>query len=145
MLQNFYKILGINESLAENLVAITLGFIIIFTALIFWLVSKYFLRLIFMKISKRTNSKFDDLLVKNKIPETLAYFPPLIILIGLLPQSLTSIPKLGKFLISLLEIFGAIVAITLVRRLLNTFKDFFKTLKNFKDKPIDSYIQVVCL
>ena len=30
----------------------------------------------------------------------------------------------------------------IVRSLLNTFKDYLKTLSQFKDKPIDSYIQV---
>jgi miniconductance mechanosensitive channel len=33
----------------------------------------------------------------------------------------------------------------LVRRLLNSLKDYLKTLKNFKDKPVDSYIQVVMI
>jgi miniconductance mechanosensitive channel len=38
-----------------------------------------------------------------------------------------------------------IVSIVLVRRLLNSLKDYLKTLKNFKDKPVDSYIQVVMI
>ena len=46
---------------------------------------------------------------------------------------------------SVLDILVAIFTILLVRRLLNTIKDFLKTLKNFKDKPIDSYIQVIMI
>jgi miniconductance mechanosensitive channel len=38
-----------------------------------------------------------------------------------------------------------LVSIVLVRRLLNSLKDYLKTLKNFKDKPVDSYIQVVMI
>ena len=145
MLRHLLQFLDIDKSVAENLLAIAFCFIIILTAIIFWIISKYFFRLIFLKISKRTNSTFDDLLIKNKIPETISLFPSLFILIALLPQSLKSIPILEKSLVSSLEIFATIVTITLVRRLLNTFKDFFKTLKNFKDKPIDSYIQVIMI
>ena len=145
MLKHLLQFLDIDKSVAENLLAIAFSFIIILTAIVFWIISKYFFRLIFLKISKSTNSKFDDLLIKNKIPETISLFPSLFILIALLPQSLTSIPILEKSLVSSLEIFATIVTITLVRRLLNTFKDFFKTLKNFKDKPIDSYIQVIMI
>ena len=145
MLKHLLQFLDIDKSVAENLLAIAFSFIIILAAIIFWIISKYFFRLIFLKISKSTNSKFDDLLIKNKIPETISLFPSLFILIALLPQSLTSIPILEKSLVSSLEIFATIVTITLVRRLLNTFKDFFKTLKNFKDKPIDSYIQVIMI
>ena len=145
MLKHLLQFLDIDKSVAENLLAIAFSFIIILTAIVFWIISKYFFRLIFLKISKRTNSTFDDLLIKNKIPETISLFPSLFILIALLPQSLPSIPILEKSLVSSLEIFATIVTITLVRRLLNTFKDFFKTLKNFKDKPIDSYIQVIMI
>ena len=145
MLKHLLQFLDIDKSVAENLLAIAFSFIIILTAIVFWIISKYFFRLIFLKISKSTNSKFDDLLIKNKIPETISLFPSLFILIALLPQSLPSIPILEKSLVSSLEIFATIVTITLVRRLLNTFKDFFKTLKNFKDKPIDSYIQVIMI
>ena len=144
-LKHLLQFLDIDKSVAENLLAIAFSFIIILTAIVFWIISKYFFRLIFLKISKRTNSTFDDLLIKNKIPETISLFPSLFILIALLPQSLPSIPILEKSLLSSLEIFATIVTITLVRRLLNTFKDFFKTLKNFKDKPIDSYIQVIMI
>ena len=145
LLLDFYQRLGINQSMAEDLEAITFGLIVVLMAFIFWLVSKRILRLIFLKISKRTKSKFDNFLIKNKIPETLSFVPPLFILIGFLPQSLISFPLLEQPVASLLEILGAIVTIILVRRLLNSFKDFFKTLKNFKDKPIDSYIQVIMI
>jgi len=41
-----------------------------------------------------------------------------------------------------LKLFGIILTLWIVRSLLHTFRDFFKTLPNLRDKPIDSYIQV---
>ncbi|MBT3444296.1 MAG: mechanosensitive ion channel [Flavobacteriaceae bacterium] len=145
LLLDFYERLGISPAMAKDLEAITFGVIIGLLAFIFWMVSKRIFRLIFLNVSKRTKSKFDDFLVKNKIPETLSLFPPLFLLIGFLPQSLNSFSLLQEPLASILEILGAIFTILLIRRLLNSVKDFFKTLKNFKDKPIDSYIQVIMI
>ena len=42
----------------------------------------------------------------------------------------------------LLHVLAIIISLWIVRSLLNTIKDYLKSLKNFKDKPIDSYIQV---
>ena len=145
ILLELFKGLGINPTTAKDLEAITFMFIILFMASAFWLLSKRIFRLIFSKISKRTKSKFDDYLIKNKIPETLSYFPSLFILINFLPQSLQYFPILEQPIVLTLEILGAIIYIVLVRRLLNSIKDFLKTLKNFRDKPIDSYIQVIMI
>ena len=144
-LLDFYQRLGINKAMAEDLEAITFAMIIFVLALGIWLVTRRVFRLIFSNISKRTKSKFDDYLIQNKIPETLSYFPSLFILISFLPPSLQSFPIFEKLSDSLLNILGAIITIFLVRRLLNSIKDFLKTLKNFKDKPIDSYIQVIMI
>lgn len=144
-LLDFYQRLGINKAMAEDLEAITFAMIIFVLALGIWLVTRRVFRLIFSNISKRTKSKFDDYLIQNKIPETLSYFPSLFILISFLPPSLQSFPIFEKLSDSLLSILGAIMTIFLVQRLLNSIKDFLKTLKNFKDKPIDSYIQVIMI
>lgn len=144
-LLDFYQRLGINKAMAEDMEAITFAMIIFVLALGICLVTRRVFRLIFLNISKRTKSKFDDYLIQNKIPETLSYFPSLFILISFLPPSLQSYPIFEKLSDSLLNILGAIMTIFLVRRLLNSIKDFLKTLKNFKDKPIDSYIQVIMI
>ena len=145
ILLEFYKGVGINRIMTENLEAITFSAFILIMAFAFWMVSKRIFRLIFSKISKKTKSKFDDYLIKNKIPETLSYFPSLFLLMSFLPQSLQSFHLLNQPITITLEISGAIISIVLVRRFLNSIKDFLKTLKNFKDKPIDSYIQVIMI
>lgn len=144
-LLDFYQRLGINKAMAEDLEAISFAMVIFVLALGILLVTRRVFRLIFSNISKRTKSKFDDYLIQNKIPETLSYFPSLFLLISFLPPALQSFPIFEKLSDSLLNILGAIMTIFLVRRLLNSIKDFLKTLKNFKDKPIDSYIQVIMI
>jgi len=41
-----------------------------------------------------------------------------------------------------LQVFTILLVLWVARSLLNTLKDYFKTLPRLKDKPIDSYIQV---
>ena len=145
VLLDFYRRLGINPSAANEIESVTLGLIVGLIAFILWLISKRVFGLIFSNISKRTKSKFDDYLIKNKIPETISLFPPLFLVIGFLPKSLNTFPLIKQPVMSVLDILVAIFTILLVRRLLNTIKDFLKTLKNFRDKPIDSYIQVIMI
>jgi miniconductance mechanosensitive channel len=144
-LLDFYKRIGINQNMAEDFEAITYTLVIVLIALVFWFLSKRILKLIFSKISKKTRSQFDDFLIQNKIPETLSYFPSLFFLISFLPRSLQSFSSMEQFGDAFLNAVGAVLTILLVRRLLNSIKDFLKTLKNFKDKPIDSYIQVIMI
>lgn len=144
-LLDFYQRIGINQNMAKDLEAITYTMVIVLIALGFWFLSKRILKLIFSKISKKTRSQFDDFLIHNKIPETLSYFPSLFFLISFLPRSLQSFSSMEQFGDAFLNAVGAVLTILLVRRLLNSIKDFLKTLKNFKDKPIDSYIQVIMI
>lgn len=144
-LLDFYQRLGIHEDMAENIEVITHSLVVIVLSFAIWLLSRRILRVIFSKVSVKTKSIFDDLLIKNKIPETLSYFPSLFLLISLFPSTMRSLPIMEQMGMTLLNVMGAILTIVLVRRLLNTIKDFLKTLNNFKDKPIDSYIQVIMI
>ncbi len=144
-LLDFYRSIGLNDEFSNTLEALSSTLLIVVVAILLWLITKRILKLIFTNISNRTKSQFDDFMISNKIPETLALFIPLFFLISFLPDSLHALPDLQNPVGLLLDILGAVLTIVLVRRLLNSLKDFLKTLKNFKDKPIDSYIQVIMI
>ncbi|MDA0936123.1 MAG: mechanosensitive ion channel [Bacteroidetes bacterium] len=145
LVKDFLEGVGLSKNLSENLEAITFLIFIGVFACVLWLICKRILRVVFVRISKKTISKLDDYLIINKIPETLSYFPSLFFLMSFVKPALYSFPSMIKLSESLLNVFGAVLTIVLVRRLLNALKDFLKTLKNFKDKPIDSYIQVIMI
>ena len=50
MLKHLLQFLDIDKSVAENLLSIAFSFIIILTAIVFWIISKYFFRLIFLNL-----------------------------------------------------------------------------------------------
>jgi len=139
---NLYLRAGLSDPIAKSLDSITSSFIVLVIAFIVTLIFKKTLLVFFNQIAKRTKSNFDDYLIKNKVPATLSFFPGLFVLIWLLPNTLENFSVLKNPVSVVLDVIGALLTIDIIRKLLNSLKDFLKILPAFKDKPIDSYIQV---
>ena len=140
-----YTKLGVGEGFSELMEVFTYILIIFSLTILTWFISRRILRSFFYKVSKNTKSKFDDFLLKNKVPSIIACFPPILLLFFSLDDILSKYPISLDFIQILLEVFGALIIIIFVKRLLNSIKDYLKTLSNFRDKPIDSYIQVIMI
>ena len=140
-----YKKLGMREGFAELMEVFTYTLIIFSLTVLLWFISRRILRSFFYKVSKNTKSKFDDFLLKNKVPSIIACFPPILLLFFSLDDILSKYPNILEFTEILLEVLGTLITIVFVKRLLNSIKDYLKTLSNFRDKPIDSYIQVIMI
>ena len=140
-----YTKLGMGERFSELMEVFTYILIIFSLTILTWFISRRILRSFFYKVSKNTKSKFDDFLLKNKVPSIIACFPPILLLFFSLDDILSKYPISLDFIQILLEVFGALITIIFVKRLLNSIKDYLKTLSNFSDKPIDSYIQVIMI
>lgn len=96
----------------------------------------------FTRMSEKSNTNFDNLLVKNKVPRNIAHIIPLIAADKLIHIVFVDFETAEKIIDKGLQVFGVLLTLWIVRSLLNTFKDYFKSLPSLKDKPIDSYIQV---
>ncbi len=133
---------GANEFWAQ-IFSFGISFILIFlSSLLIYFVSKKIIVKIFNKVSKRTDSKFDDFLILNKLPVILYYIIPVYYLFVFFPDFFTLEIDVKNLFLNILEASTVIIFIWLVRAILKTVSDYLKTLPNFKDKPIDSYIQV---
>lgn len=97
---------------------------------------------VFSQFASRSKTNFDDLLVKNKVPRNIAHIIPLLIAIEFVPFVFFDFSNFETVFERGLKVFAIVLTLWIVRSLLNTLKDYFKTLPNLKDKPIDSYIQV---
>ena len=133
------------DGFAELMEVFTYILIIFSLTVLLWFISRRILRSFFYKVSKNTKSKFDDFLLKNKVPSIIACFPPILLLFFSLDDILSKYPNILEFIEILLEVLGTLISIVFVKRLLNSIKDYLKTLSNFRDKPIDSYIQVIMI
>ena len=133
---------GANEFWSQIL-SFGISFVLIFlSSLLIYFVSKKIIVKIFNKVSKKTDSKFDDFLILNKLPVILSYIIPVYYLFVFFPDFFTLEIDVKNLFLNILEASTVIIFIWLIRAVLKTVSDYLKTLPNFKDKPIDSYIQV---
>lgn len=97
------------------------------------------------KISEKSKTHFNDLLVKNKTFINLSNLKVFYVLSAFTDELYVDFEAFEK-IISLI-IYALLVVFTLwtIRSILKTINDYLKTLNSFKDNPIDSYIQVVMI
>lgn len=106
----------------------------------------YIIKIIIRRISARiatgTKTQFDDILINNKLPRNVAHVPAIILFHYWVPFIFVDFPKTENISIKVLEVVGILLTLYIVRSILNSIKDYLKTISKYKDKPIDSYIQV---
>ena len=141
----FYQLFvskGFSENTSEYLnLVIGLAILIVSLFVIHFIMKKVFIT-IFKKYASRSKNTFDDYLVKNNTFDYLAHIVPLSITVWIVPQLFAAFPTTEKYLEILFDIMVIVLTIWILRSVLRTFRDFLKSLNSFKDKPIDSYVQV---
>ncbi|NNF85862.1 MAG: mechanosensitive ion channel [Winogradskyella sp.] len=133
---------GVNETVAIYLNMLALVIALLLFIYVLDTVIRRILRRLSVTIARRTKSNFDDLLIHNKVPRNIAHIIPLLVFVQFVPYVFIDFPKLEQFIEVSLMVFAILLSLWIVRSFLNTVKDYLKTLQKFKDKPIDSYIQV---
>lgn len=145
LLYDYLINIGVSEITAKYLNM--LGLLIALLLVVF--VIDYILRKIlinaFNVFAIKSKSKFDNILVKNKVPRNIAHIIPLIIALEFIPIVFQDFLFLENIIEKALQVFGIILTLWIARSILNSLKDYLKTLPRFKDKPIDSYIQVIMI
>jgi miniconductance mechanosensitive channel len=142
LLYDYLITIGLSETSAAYInmfVLLTTVFVIAF--LIDFIIRKIIVQF-FTQFSAKTKTNFDNLLVKNKVPRNIAHIIPLIFTLEFTPFIFVDFAYIENIVQKGLQVFTIILILWIVRSLLRTIKDYFKTLPSLKDKPVDSYIQV---
>ena len=145
LMYNYLISSGASETLAKYLNMLTMLLILFFIVLIVDFISRKILLNFFSRYATKTTTTFDDYIVANKVTRNIAHIIPLIILLELIPIVFTDFPFFENIIEKGLQVFSMLLAIWIVRSILNSFKDYFRTLPRLKDKPIDSYLQVIMI
>lgn len=133
---------GMSENPASYLnmgILLILIFVLVFILdLIVWKI----LRSISVKLARKSKTNFDNFLVTNQVPRNVAHILPLILLFDLVPMALVDFEYAGKIAEKVLQVLFVVLAITVIKKLLRSTNDYLKTKPRFRDKPMDSYVQV---
>ena len=133
---------GISKDTASYLNMVALLIAVIIVAFLIDYVTKRLLWRFSSGVAKRTKTNFDNILIDNRLPRNVAHIVPLVILIEFVPQIFTDFKYVEIIIANTLKVVGIILTLSIIRSILKSIKDYLKTISTYKDKPIDSYIQV---
>lgn len=142
LLYNFLIDRGLSEDTAKYLNMIGLLLALLLLAFIVDFITKRVLWRFSASVAKRTKTSFDNILIANKLPKNVAHIIPLIILIEFVPQVFTDFEFAENIIEKTLKVITIVLTLQIIRSILSSIKDYLKTISRYKDKPIDSYVQV---
>ncbi len=124
---------------------ILVGLLIIIGVLVLNYISKTFVRNLLEKISINSKNNFDNFLVENNIHIHLSRLVPFVFLYWIIPLWLEEYADFLSYSKLVLELYFIFLIVWIIRSFFNASKKFLKTLDSFKDKPIDSFVQVAMI
>ncbi|MEE4000719.1 mechanosensitive ion channel domain-containing protein [Tenacibaculum sp. FZY0031] len=144
--KSFYRIFKEHFSLSETL-AIHLNLVanlVVFGVLgyILFKIFRYVGRRTVNKMAAKTSTSFDDMLIKNKTFLNLSRIVILTIVFNFLKDILVDFPNLFTYAERIATIAIIFAIVWFIRSVLLSVKDFLRTTNAFKDKPLESYVQI---
>ena len=136
---------GIKDSIADwssilVLVAISLSIIFLIDFVI-----RKIIRSIFLKIADKTKTDFDDIMINHKVHRNIAHIVPVVLIYNIIPNIFYEHLDLKLFLEKLILVSAVVSIVWAIRSVFKSIKIFFKSIERLRDKPIDSYIQVLMI
>lgn len=119
--------------------------LLIVIAYILDIICKKILIIILAIVAARTKSSFDDFLVANKTAKYVAHLIPLLFVYKTVPVILKQFTYWEDFFEKGVKTYIILLSLWITRSVFNALRDYLKHKPRFKDKPIDSYIQVIMI
>ena len=137
--------LGLTEMASKYLNLTVLLVIVLVIIIISDFVIRKFLLNLFIKFSENTKTHFDDYVVKNKVPRNVAHIIPLLIALEFTPVVFVDFAFLENIVSKGLQVFSILLTIWIIRSFIKALRDYLNTKERLKDKPINSYVQVILI
>lgn len=144
-LKNFLNKTGLSATTADwlSIILLVLGALIVVFIIDF--IIRIIIRVIFSKIAQRSKTNLDDIMIVHKVPRNIAHIVPLFIAYEIIPniffEHIVWQNTIKKFILVL----GIVFSVWGLRSVFGSIKTYFKSVERLKDKPIDSYIQVIMI
>ena len=143
ILTNLNLKMGLNESLSIGLAeTVSTLSLLLLSIGIFFLV-KFILKKTVYKIIQRTTTKYDDLLIKNKVIGRICLLIPALLIGALLPDVLPDFPDTATSLGKLVKIFEIVIFTMILSSIMTTLEDIYNTQEMSKLKPLTGLVQVI--
>ncbi len=145
LLYNYFIDLGLSELWAKYLNMLVL---LIVTLIIIYLIDltiKKLLHNFINKIAEKTKSDIDDILNHNHVFHRIAHIIPFYIALYQVPIIFTDFDTIENLISKVLQVIFVLLIIYIIKSVLNSVRDYIRTLPRLKDKPIESFVQVIMI
>lgn len=133
---------GMTETIASyvNLFVLLLLLLVIVAVLdiVIWKILRGFS----VRLARKSKNNFDNYLVVHKFPRYLARIIPILLLLEFAPLIFEDFPYWKENMVKLIKSGVVLLTIFILKSFFRSTNDYLKTIPRFKDKPMDSYIQV---
>ena len=137
--------IGLKPSVSDWTSVLSLVFLTLLIIFLLDYIIRKIIRVVFMKIANRSKTDFDDIMVKHKVPRNIAHFFPVIIAYKTIPNIFFEHIRLRIVIEKFILVIGILFIVWGLSSVFRSIKDFFKSIERLRDKPIDSYIQVLMI
>lgn len=133
---------GVGEEVAAylNLLVLLIGSLLL-AALVDFVVWKI-LRTISVRLARKSATNYDNYLVAHRVPRYVARIVPLLLLFEAVPIVFVDFERGGAIAHKLFQVILVVFTLLIVKSFFRSTKDYLKTKPRYRDKPLDSYIQV---
>ena len=120
--------------------------VVVFTLLtILDVVMRKVVVVVFTNFSERTKTTFDNHLTQSNFPRFLARLLPLMIFSYLIPIVFIETPFIARIFEILTNIYWVVLGVLIFRSILRTSRNYLEESERFKDKPLESYLQILMI
>jgi miniconductance mechanosensitive channel len=140
---NLLNDIGISEIGVKYLNMLLLATALIIVVFIVQNITRYILRLILNRSAKITKIPILTHLEKRRFPHYFAMVLPFSIVKGSIPIVFDQFPKLMNFMNKAADVYLIFYIIWLIMSVINAASDTIRLKPSLRDKPLDSYVQVI--
>lgn len=139
----FLKNIGISDNWVKYINLIFLLSVVVVLVFVVQYVTRIILHTILSRSARLSKADILENLSKRRFPHFLAMIVPFSLAKGSIPIIFDQFPKTMRFMDKLADIYLIFYVIWLIMSVVNAFSDTLRTKPSLKDKPLDSYVQVV--
>lgn len=99
----------------------------------------------FKLFSLQTKTAFDDFLAQSKFPKYISQIIPIYVLKYSIPYVVGEYPDLLNVFNIILNVYAVVLVVKIIRSFLRSTQKYLRTKEKFRDKPLESYTQVMML
>lgn len=115
----------------------------VLVGVVLWWATRKILITIIHKLADKSKTLWDDYLVENRFFAVIANLVPLLFIDAFTRTVFVDYPRIASFVIKASDVVIVFVILLAILRFLTTFEQVLSQKDRFKDKPIQSYFQLI--